>query len=117
MRRVSVVPVLLLAIGLILSGCASRHHSKHASLDPFAGVGAPYYKGKGPIPFGGGRYQVGSPYQVAGRWFKPHEQPNYDAKGTASWYGEAFHRRRTSNGEWFDMNQLTAAHPTLPLLS
>ncbi|MGH6856047.1 MAG: septal ring lytic transglycosylase RlpA family protein, partial [Aestuariivirga sp.] len=56
-------------------------------------------------------------YEVAGRWFTPKEQPDYDKQGTASWYGEAFHRRMTSNGEWFDMNRLTAAHATLPLPS
>ena len=54
---------------------------------------------------------------MAGRWFEPKEQPNYDKKGMASWYGEAFNRRKTSNGEWFDMTRLTAAHPTLPLPS
>ena len=90
---------------------------KQAKLDPFAGKGSPIYTGKGPVPWGGGRYHVGKPYQVAGRWFKPKEQPNYDKKGMASWYGEAFNRRKTSNGEWFDMTRLTAAHPTLPLPS
>ena len=35
-------------------------------------------------------------------------------KGTASWYGPGFHGRRTANGERFDMNELTAAHPSLP---
>jgi rare lipoprotein A len=60
---------------------------------------------------------VGEPYKVAGRRFEPREQPNYDKKGLASWYGPQFHRRMTSNGEWFDMNRLTAAHPTLPLPS
>lgn len=34
--------------------------------------------------------------------------------GMASWYGDRFHGRRTANGERFDMNDLTAAHPTLP---
>ena len=33
--------------------------------------------------------------------------------GKASWYGGKFHGRRTSSGERFDMNELTAAHPTL----
>ena len=103
-----------MAMGLLLAGCSSE---KRAALDPFAGKGSPHYKGSGPIPFGGGHYQLGKPYQVAGRWFTPKEQPNYDKKGTASWYGEAFHRRMTSNGEWFDMNRLTAAHATLPLPS
>ena len=35
--------------------------------------------------------------------------------GVASWYGRAFHGRRTASGERFDMNELTAAHKTLPL--
>lgn len=35
-------------------------------------------------------------------------------KGTASWYGPKFHGRRTASGERFDMNELTAAHPSLP---
>jgi rare lipoprotein A len=34
--------------------------------------------------------------------------------GFASWYGAAHHGRRTASGEVFDMNQLTAAHRTLP---
>ena len=35
--------------------------------------------------------------------------------GRASWYGELFHGRRTANGEIYDMDRLSAAHPTLPL--
>ena len=35
-------------------------------------------------------------------------------RGNCSWYGPRFHGRRTSNGEIFDKNALTAAHPTLP---
>ncbi|HEV2492612.1 MAG TPA: septal ring lytic transglycosylase RlpA family protein [Terriglobia bacterium] len=35
--------------------------------------------------------------------------------GIASWYGEAFQGIPTASGELFDMNRLTAAHPTLPL--
>src|SRR5882672_6324255 len=35
--------------------------------------------------------------------------------GTASWYGEFFQGKETASGEPFDMQALTAAHPTLPL--
>ena len=35
-------------------------------------------------------------------------------RGMASWYGPGFHGRLTANGERFDMNELTAAHKTLP---
>ncbi len=118
MRKSCRVSAWMVVMSLALAGCSSREDSqKTAKLDPFAGVGSPYYKGKGPIPFGGGHYQLGKPYQVAGRWFTPHEQPDYDRTGLSSWYGEAFHRRMTSNGEWFDMATLTAAHATLPLPS
>ena len=33
--------------------------------------------------------------------------------GIASWYGVPYHGRRTSNGETYDMDKLTAAHKTL----
>ena len=67
------------------------------------------------VPKGGGGYKLGSPYKVAGRWYVPREDPNYEAYGVASWYGADFHGRRTANGEVFDANALTAAHPTMPL--
>jgi len=38
-------------------------------------------------------------------------------EGEASWYGPGFHGRLTASGEVFDMNELTAAHRTLPLPS
>lgn len=38
----------------------------------------------------------------------------YSEDGVASWYGVPFNGRRTSNGEVYDMHQMTAAHRTLP---
>ena len=35
-------------------------------------------------------------------------------KGLASWYGREFHGKTTASGEIFDMNDMTAAHKTLP---
>ncbi len=62
-------------------------------------------------------YKVGRPYKIAGIWYYPAEDYAYSQKGTASWYGSDFHGKRTANGEIYDMNDLTAAHPTLPLPS
>lgn len=70
-----------------------------------------------PVPKGGGRYQVGKPYKVRGKWYKPKEEPGYNKSGLASWYGSAFHGRRTANGEVYDKYHLSAAHPTFPLPS
>ena len=64
-----------------------------------------------------GVYKLGNPYRVAGRTYVPRHDPNYDRTGIASWYGDDFHGRLTSNGEVFDMHKVTAAHPTLPLPS
>jgi rare lipoprotein A len=64
---------------------------------------------------GGGAFKVGAPYQERGIWYYPHEQQDYDETGIASWYGPDFHGKQTANGEIFDANGLTAAHPTLPM--
>jgi len=80
-------------------------------------IGSPMFKRVGLIPRGGGRYQLGAPYRIGGRLFQPREITDYDEIGIASWYGHRFHRRMTANGEWFDMEYLTAAHPTMPLPS
>jgi rare lipoprotein A len=70
-----------------------------------------------PVPKGGGTYRVGKPYSVGGRMYVPEEDVNYREEGMASWYGDDFHGRLTANGEVFDMDGLTAAHPTLPMPS
>jgi rare lipoprotein A len=43
-----------------------------------------------------------------------HEGAAHQLEGTASYYAEEFHGRKTANGEAFDMNEMTAAHRTLP---
>jgi peptidoglycan lytic transglycosylase len=35
-------------------------------------------------------------------------------KGIASWYGPGFDGRETANGEMYDQDAMTAAHPSLP---
>ena len=46
---------------------------------------------------------------------KPSAAPLVEeTTGYASWYGHPYHGRRTTNGETYDMNTMTAAHRTLP---
>jgi rare lipoprotein A len=101
---------------LVLANCASS--GKFAGrVDPKYGVSSsPRVVAYGePVPKGGGTYRVGKPYTVGGRVYVPEEDVNYHEEGTASWYGDDFHGRLTANGEVFDMDSLTAAHPTLPM--
>jgi rare lipoprotein A len=69
------------------------------------------------IAKGGGHRKIGKPYMINGRIYAPADEPNYRAEGIASWYGPDFHGRLTANGETYDMNGYSAAHPTLPLPS
>jgi rare lipoprotein A len=105
----------LAATALILAACSGK-----SAIDPRLGVSASpklVEEGK-PVPKGGGRAQVGKPYQVAGKTYHPDGDPTgYSVEGLASWYGSAFHGRMTANGEIFDMEALSAAHPTMPLPS
>jgi rare lipoprotein A len=89
--------------GLLLAGCASSPQV----------TSEPGYRGGHGI----GYYRVGSPYKISGVWYYPAVDYNYDTTGIASWYGEQFEGRLTANGEIFDLNQLTAAHTTLPMPS
>ncbi len=100
--------------------CLSLAHCSDSSkVDPRYGVSpsARLVEPGDPVPKGGGVYRVGQPYTVAGRVYVPQSDPHYHAEGLASWYGSDFHGRSTANGEIFDLNGITAAHPTLPLPS
>jgi rare lipoprotein A len=67
------------------------------------------------VPPSAGVYKVGDPYEIGNVWYYPHEQPDYDETGVASWYGPDFYGKYTANGELYDGGQLTAAHRTLPM--
>jgi rare lipoprotein A len=102
---------------LALAQCGGPISS--SKLDPKYGVSAsPRVVQLGePVPKGGGAYRIGKPYVVGGRTYSPEENSDYRAEGIASWYGEDFHGRRTANGEVYDMQSISAAHPTLPIPS
>ena len=56
------------------------------------------------------------PYQVFGKWYQPvPDSKGFSERGIASWYGSDFHGKKTSNGEIYNMHDMTAAHKTLPL--
>lgn len=62
------------------------------------------------------RYGNPTSYVVKGRrYYTLKSAQGYRDRGIASWYGHPFHGRRTSSGETYDMNLMTAAHKSLPL--
>jgi rare lipoprotein A len=101
-------PVILL---LVLVNCSNGNRVRNLNYSPKVVADGD------PIPKGGGSYKIGNAYVVNGRTYQPEHNPNYRAEGIASWYGRDFHGRRTANGEVYDMNGISAAHPTLPMPS
>src|SRR6201994_1072977 len=110
---------------LALAACAPppgphvsySHGHEHFSQSKYGRASRKVVADGEPVPRGGGQYLVGRPYSIAGKRYYPAENPSYTAVGMASWYGAAFHGRRTANGEVYDMASLSAAHPTMPLPS
>src|SRR5690606_31168833 len=64
------------------------------------------------------RYGNRPPSAVLGRSHRaPGDHQGFSERGIASYYGNKFHGRRTSNMEVYDMYAFTAAHKSLPLPS
>lgn len=99
---------------------------------PLAQSRGGFYKDDGPLELPAGLDQVleplprteplhrwaNNPYSVLGLSFTPITQIGLlKEQGIASWYGRKFHGQKTSSGEVYDMFQMTAAHPTLPIPS
>ena len=107
---------LIVGVGLLVANCAGQKTSR---IDPKYGVSpSPRVVADGDsVPKGGGFSKVGKPYVIAGETYVPRDMKKFTATGLASWYGSQFHGRMTANGEVFDADSVTAAHPTMPLPS
>ena len=56
------------------------------------------------------------PYVIRGiRYYPTVVSVGDEFSGRASWYGPDFHGKHTSNGETYNMYDMTAAHKTLPM--
>jgi rare lipoprotein A len=112
LARLAALAVCSLALANCSGGLSSKLNSKLG-----VAASARVVEPGEPVPKGGGTYRVGKPYTIAGKTYVPEEDASYKAEGMASWYGDDFHGRYTANGEVFDMNAISAAHPTMPLPS
>jgi rare lipoprotein A len=98
----------------ILSACGSSDVKDRA---PAGSASIPDLPGDAiPKPEARSRYGNGPNYEVFEKQYTVMESgAGYSERGVASWYGQKFHGRLTSNREPYDMYAMTAAHKTLPL--
>jgi rare lipoprotein A len=121
--RRRIIGTAALSAAAALAGCAQPPQARHGNGKEYFseakyGHASPRLVAEGqPIPHGGGQYLVGHAYKIAGHTYYPAENESYAAVGNASWYGDAFQGRRTANGEIYDKDSISAAHPTMPLPS
>lgn len=124
-------------IAIILSGCANIGHNKKSDYDcsytyKKTTGGGKYYKNDGPleipidindIPEPTPRIEklikaANKPYTVMNQNFVPFTKVEKTIQeGYGSWYGSRYHGQKTSSGEVYDMFQMTAASPILPIFS
>ena len=106
-RQVALV-ILCWWASIAAAGCAGRHPVAASTPPPIAPTPAATETGR-PSETTPRRNAATSPHHdVAER-----NESGYAEEGNASWYGPPFHGRRSSNGEVYDMNKLTAAHRTM----
>ncbi|CAH9049498.1 Endolytic peptidoglycan transglycosylase RlpA [Pseudoalteromonas holothuriae] len=101
---------------VLLNACSNRYHIKHDK----APLRAPteLEMQDAVITNEAKSVSAGRPYSVLGKRYTPmSDEKGYLMEGVASWYGRKFHGYHTSNGEIFNMFDMTAAHKTLPLPS
>ena len=92
--RPTALLLFVLFLTLALAGCSSKEDS---------------------VGYMGGRYRGTKSYTVRGKTYHPYKTARgYRETGVASWYGPGFHGKKTSNGERYDQNAMTAAHKLLP---
>ncbi len=99
---------------IMLSSCGGRGVKDST---PGGSVSIPDLPGDAiPRPEAHSRYGNGPVYEVLGkRYTVMPSGTGYSERGVASWYGQKFHGRLTSNREAYNMYAMTAAHKTLPL--
>ena len=105
-----------LVILFMLASCGGRSVKDSAAS---GSVSIPEMPGDAvPRPEARSRYGNGPVYEVFGKRYVVMESGSgFSERGVASWYGEKFHGRLTSNREPYNMYAMTAAHKTLPLPS
>jgi len=107
---------LLTLVVIIVSGCSSRYHT-HQDSAPMR-IPTEYEMRDAKVKVEPKSASASRPYIVRGKKYQPmSDEKGYKAEGVASWYGQKFHGYYTSNGEIFNMYDMTAAHKTLPLPS
>ena len=110
--------LLLVTLLVLATGCSRKSRYTYAGYDrskvrTYSPNKSDYNTGLSAKAY---KHPTFNPYRVHGKKYYPHDtEVGTVYKGNASWYGPDFHGKLTSNGERYNMYDMTAAHKTLPM--
>lgn len=108
MSKISIFVVLSLLI--LSTGCSTKGSRTYTSYSSDRDSHSPVVNKKDY------NHPTMRPYVIRGiKYYPTVVSVGDEFKGNASWYGPDFHGKLTSNGETYNMYDMTAAHKTLPM--
>lgn len=104
MLKMITFPAVILSLALFISGCSQKRSYSNMEYKPTQHTSAARHRA------------TMRSYNVRGKTYQPtYVQVNDTMRGVSSWYGPNFHGKQTSNGEYYNMHGMTAAHKTWPM--
>ena len=113
-----IILILLAVVLVVFSGCSRKYKRSYSNYN--SSKVREYSSNKNDYDTGLSKKAYKHPtmrsYVVFGKRYYPHDvEVGEKFSGNASWYGPDFHGKQTSNGERYNMYDMTAAHKTLPM--
>jgi rare lipoprotein A len=107
LRSARFLPTVIFLVGTtVITGCAKKHQQARVQSPPSIENSST------------SRTRNSASAPVAGNLEVPHNaKPIFVETGLASWYGPHYNHHAAADGQPYDMNQMTAAHKSLPLNS
>ncbi len=114
MNKLSIL--FLLFIIIAFSGCSTRGKKAYIKYSPPKTYSADKTSHSKNMDKKSHSHPTMKPYTIRGiRYYPSVVHVGDEFRGNASWYGPDFHGKLTSNGETYNMHDMTAAHKTLPM--
>jgi rare lipoprotein A len=114
MNKVSVFLIVLLLI--FITGCSTRGKRAYTDFDKTTSYSLDENSHSPILSKKDYRHPTMNPYVIRGiKYYPTVVNVGDEFSGNASWYGPDFHGKLTSNGETYNMYDMTAAHKTLPM--
>ena len=109
------IPILIMMI-IFTAGCSSRGKRSYKKFSKPKTYSENKNSHSSTLNKKAYKHPTMRPYIIRGIKYYPTVVSVGDVfKGNASWYGPDFHGKLTSNGETYNMHDMTAAHKTLPM--